>query len=90
MCIVCNILLKCAKHQPKQISISKYLESLETEPASIFDIGFQYTFWNGKENILSETHCLGKCNVIYKKKKITNFWNFQKIYLYNKYCIQHF
>ena len=46
-----------------QIPISEY-----SQPACIFEIGFQYTTWNGKENILNEKFVFGKETCFYFQK----------------------
>ena len=41
---------------------------VETEPECVFEIGFQYTTWNGKDDILSEKTFLVKITFRIKEK----------------------
>ena len=60
----CSASIKVLQHTQKTYTTKNCLASanayqniqkfVQTEPACIFEIGFKYTAWNGKENSLSE------------------------------------
>ena len=77
--LCCSHMTDTFSHGPAHIKILR--KFVETEPEYVFEIGFQYTTWNGKENILSENK-FGKKSCF--SQKIMNSWNFQKFFFMQK------